>query len=136
MDKDLNFYCYNSLSGAIVGTLLGLINQVVVEPYIDKAIGIETQREVNAGKIIDPTQQLQYRMWQKLLELCTVYLTGIMFVVLFLIPTIKYPANPPAVGNPDTRYYRKSLYVGFIAISGFIQLGTCSSLHKKASKEH
>ena len=65
MDEDLNFCCYNSLSDAIVGILLGLIDQVVVEPYIDKAISIETQREVNAGKIIDPTQQLQYRMWQK-----------------------------------------------------------------------
>ena len=29
-------------------------------------------------------------------------LGGIMFLVLFLVPALKYPANPPAVGNPDT----------------------------------
>jgi predicted cobalt transporter CbtA len=49
-------------------------------------------------------------------------LAGIMFSVLFLIPTLKYPANPPAVGNPETIYYRESLYIGFIAISGFSSL--------------
>ena len=36
---------------------------------------------------------------------------------------IKYPANPPAVGDPETIYYRQSLYVGYLAISGFTALG-------------
>ncbi|PWU79704.1 MAG: hypothetical protein DLM72_16105, partial [Candidatus Nitrosopolaris wilkensis] len=49
-------------------------------------------------------------------------LTGIMYFVLFLIPTLKYPANPPGVGNPETIYFRESLYVGFIATSGFTAL--------------
>ncbi|MDP9287698.1 MAG: CbtA family protein [Thermoproteota archaeon] len=164
--KTLTFLAITLLSGAIAGTLLGLINQVIVEPYIDKAIGIETQREINAGKIIDPSQQLQYRMWQKGGEVAasTIYgislsalfgivfvysrnslpgsnnkkkalvLTGIMFVVLFLIPTLKYPANPPAVGNPDTIYYRESLYVGFIAISGFSSLALALLYIKKLVK--
>jgi len=48
-------------SGAISGALLGLINQSMVEPFIDKAIGIETQKQVNADKIIDFAQQSQYR---------------------------------------------------------------------------
>jgi len=164
--KTLTFLAITLLSGAIAGTLLGLINQVIVEPYIDKAIGIETQREINAGKIIDPSQQLQYRMWQKGGEVAasTIYgislsalfgivfvysrnslpgsnnkkkalvLTGIMFVVLFLIPTLKYPANLPAVGNPDTIYYRESLYVGFIAISGFSILALALLYTKKLVK--
>ena len=161
--KTLTFLAITLLSGAIAGTLLGLINQVIVEPYIDKAIGIETQREINAGKIIDPSQQLQYRMWQKGGEVAasTIYgislsalfgivfvysrnslpgsnnkkkalvLTGIMFVVLFLIPTLKYPASPPAVGNPDTIYSRESFYVGFIAISGFSSLALALLYTKK-----
>jgi predicted cobalt transporter CbtA len=49
-------------------------------------------------------------------------LAGIMFFVLFLIPTLKYPANPPGVGNPQTIYFREILYVGFIATSGFTAL--------------
>ena len=48
---------------------------------------------------------------------------GIMWFVLFLIPALKYPANPPAVGDPETLYYRQSLYVAFLAISGFSALG-------------
>ena len=51
-----------------------------------------------------------------------IVLAGIMFFVLFLIPTLKYPANPPGVGNPQTIYFRESLYVGFIATSGFTAL--------------
>ena len=42
--------------------------------------------------------------------------------MLFLIPTLKYPANPPGVGNPQTIYFREILYVGFIATSGFTAL--------------
>jgi predicted cobalt transporter CbtA len=50
-------------------------------------------------------------------------LAGIMWFVLFLVPALKYPANPPAVGDPETIYYRESLYIGFLAISGVTMLG-------------
>ena len=50
-------------------------------------------------------------------------LAGIMFFVLFLVPSFKYPANPPGVGNPKTIYLRENLYVGFILSSGFTALG-------------
>jgi predicted cobalt transporter CbtA len=43
---------------------------------------------------------------------------------------LKYPANPPAVGNPATIYYREILYVGFIAISGFSVLALALSYRK------
>ena len=155
--KTLTFICITLLSGAIAGTLLGLINQVVVEPYIDKAIGIQTQRAIDAGQAIDPMQQSNYRMWQKGGEIvaATIYgislsalfgvvfaysrnskllprsnnkvkvlvLAGIMFIVLFLVPSLKYPANPPGVGDPKTIYLREGLYMGFILSSGFTALG-------------
>lgn len=41
----------------------------------------------------------------------------VMCTVLFVIPFLKYPGNPPAVGNPETIYYRETLYVGFLAVS-------------------
>jgi NhaP-type Na+/H+ or K+/H+ antiporter len=53
-----------------------------------------------------------------------------MFFVLFLIPALKYPANPPAVGNSSTIYYREMLYVSFIAISGFSALALALSYRK------
>lgn len=51
------------------------------------------------------------------------FLAGIMWFVLFLMVALKYPANPPAVGDPDTIYYRETLYIGYIMISGLAALG-------------
>lgn len=39
------------------------------------------------------------------------------FVVLYLVPFIKYPANPPSVGDPDTITKRTALYLIMILIS-------------------
>ena len=46
-----------------------------------------------------------------------------MCFVLFLVLALKCPVNPPAVGDPETIYYRQSLYVVYLAISGFTALG-------------
>lgn len=51
------------------------------------------------------------------------FLAGIMWFVLFLMVALKYPANPPAVGDPETIYYRETLYIGYIMISGLAALG-------------
>ena len=52
-----------------------------------------------------------------------ILLAGIMWLVLFLMVALKYPANPPAVGDPETIYYRETLYVGYLMISGLAALG-------------
>ena len=150
--KTLLFLAITLISGAIAGTILGIINQGIVEPYIDRAIRIETA--VTERKVINPSELAGYRIWQKggeivagtilgtslsaLFGIVFIYnrtslpgssnrkkalaLAGIMCLVLFIIPALKYPANPPAVGDPKTIYYRQSLYVTFIAISGFSAL--------------
>jgi predicted cobalt transporter CbtA len=46
-------------------------------------------------------------------------LAAIMWVTVYLIPFLKYPANPPTVGDAETVVLRSILYVSFIAISGF-----------------
>jgi predicted cobalt transporter CbtA len=157
--KTLPFIIITLFSGAIAGIVLGLINQAIVEPFIDKAISIETQRHIDRGETIDTAQQSQYRIWQKGVEVVAaamygislsalfgivfvysrrslpgfnnkrkaLFLAAIMFFVIFLIPALKYPANPPAVGNPATIYYREMLYVGFIAVSGFSALALALS---------
>lgn len=50
-------------------------------------------------------------------------LAGIIWLVLFLIPALKYPGNPPAVGDPETIYYRQGLYITYLTISGLGALG-------------
>ena len=152
--KTVAFILITLFSGAIAGTILGLINQLLVEPYIDQAIEIEVQNTVASGEPANMDELVQYRLWQKggeivagtilgilvsaLFGIVFVYsrdslpgsnnkkkgliLAGIMFSVLFLIPALKYPGNPPAVGDPETVVYRQSLYIGMLAISGFSAL--------------
>lgn len=50
-------------------------------------------------------------------------LSGIMWFTLYLIPFLKYPANPPTVGDGETVVLRAILYLSFIAISGFGAVG-------------
>ena len=137
-------------SGAIAGTILAIINLGLVEPYIDSAISLETQRKISSGENVDMAELVHYRIWQKggaiaagavygislgaLFGIVFAYgrkalpgknnrqkalfLAGILWIVLYLMVAIKYPANPPAVGDPETIYYRQSLYVAYLAISG------------------
>jgi predicted cobalt transporter CbtA len=153
--KTVAFILITLVSGAIAGTMLGLINQILVEPYIDQAIAIEVQNTVASGEYVDVDELVQYRLWQKggeivagtilgtsisaLFGIVYIYsrdslpgsnnkkkgliLAGIMFFVIFLIPALKYPANPPAVGDPETIEYRESVYTGMLVISGLTALG-------------
>jgi predicted cobalt transporter CbtA len=153
--KTIIFIAITLLAGAIAGTTLGAINQVVVEPYIDHAVELETHNANQSSQIINSAEFTAYRLWQKGGEIVAgtilglsigslfgivfaythssvpgsnnkkkaLIVAGIMWFVLFLMPALKYPANPPAVGDPETIYYRQSLYVAFLAISGFSALG-------------
>jgi predicted cobalt transporter CbtA len=47
----------------------------------------------------------------------SVLLALIGFTAVYLVPNLKYPANPPSVGNPETIGTRTALYFGMIAIS-------------------
>jgi hypothetical protein len=50
-------------------------------------------------------------------------LSGIMWVTIYLVPFLKYPANPPTVGENETVVLRTFLYLLLIAISGISALG-------------
>ena len=152
--RSLVFLVITLISGAIAGTVLALINLGVVEPYIDKAIAIETQNKISSGENVNLNELIDYRMWQKggavaagaiygialsaLFGIVFAYsqnylpgsnykkkailLAGILWFVLYFMVAIKYPANPPAVGDPETIYYREGLYLAYICISGFSAL--------------
>jgi predicted cobalt transporter CbtA len=153
--KTIIFIAITLLAGAIAGTILGAINQIAVEPYIDHAVELEMHNANQSSQIINPAEFTAYRLWQRGGEIVAgtilglsigslfgivfaythssvpgsnnkkkaLIVAGIMWFVLFLMPALKYPANPPAVGDPETIYYRQSLYVAFLAISGFSALG-------------
>jgi predicted cobalt transporter CbtA len=163
--KAITFIAITLLAGAIAGTFLGAINQVAVEPYIERAIELEMRNTAQSGEVINPAEFAAYRFWQKggeiiagtilglsigsLYGIVFVYTRGlisgtnnkkkalivasVMWLVLFLMPALKYPTNPPAVGDPETIYYRQSLYVAFLAISGFSALGLAFLYRKMPS---
>lgn len=53
---------------------------------------------------------------------------------IWFIPFLKYPANPPTVGDPETIVLRSVLYVSFIALSGFGALAFSYVYKKLPSK--
>ncbi|MEU6584059.1 CbtA family protein [Nocardia sp. NPDC046763] len=48
--------------------------------------------------------------------------SGGMFLVLYAVPFLKYPANPPSIGHPETIKERTALFVGMIVISAVVLL--------------
>jgi predicted cobalt transporter CbtA len=152
--RTLTFIAITLFSGAIAGAILGIINQSIVEPFVQQAIDIENQNAIAAGELFNPSEYAAYRIWQRGGEIAAgtvlglsigalfgivfayarsslpgsnnkkkaLILAGIMWLALFLVPALKYPANPPAVGDPETIYYRQNLYLAFVAISGFSAL--------------
>lgn len=153
--RTLPFLLVTLVSGAVAGSILGIINLALVEPYIDKAIQIETQNDIKAGQNVNTDDIVGYRNWQKSGEIVgaivygisisalfgivfvysrnslpgnnaiskAMFLASIMCFVLFIVPSLKYPSNPPAVGEPDTIYYRQALFLSFLVISGVSALG-------------
>jgi predicted cobalt transporter CbtA len=57
-------------------------------------------------------------------------LAAIMCLSLYIVPFIKYPTNPPAVGDPETIGLRDSLYTSYQLASGLIALGVSILMYK------
>ena len=53
-------------------------------------------------------------------------LAAAAFVVVYLVPFLKYPANPPAVGQPDTIQLRTTLYLVMMAVSVPSTMASCT----------
>lgn len=53
-------------------------------------------------------------------------LAAAAFVAIYLVPSLKYPANPPAVGDAETIGARTALYFIMIAISIAAMIGAIS----------
>jgi hypothetical protein len=53
--------------------------------------------------------------WSPRVTAAALALSG--FLALYAVPIIKYPANPPAIGNPDTIGIRTAIYFGMMLLS-------------------
>jgi predicted cobalt transporter CbtA len=57
------------------------------------------------------------------------------FVAVYLVPALKYPASPPAVGEPETIQIRTTLYFAMIVIS-LVAMLTSATLRNRLLARH
>jgi Probable cobalt transporter subunit (CbtA) len=130
-------------AGLLAGLLAGLFAFLIGEPSLDRAIALEAassgahHEEVFSrstqkaglffatglfGVTVGGVFGICYAYFRGRLAAGSdfkrsVYLAGAVFVGAFLIPFIKYPANPPTVGDPSTIRERTAAYFTLVALS-------------------
>jgi hypothetical protein len=132
------------IAGAPVSGFHALLIELVIERAIALEEHLsETRGEAHAEPVVDrPTQRwglvlgfvVYGAIWGLMLGLLlyliqgwrpttwTIVRYGFVLAALLgwsvaLFPFLKYPANPPGVGEPETVAYRQGLYLGFIDLS-------------------
>ncbi|MDR6449606.1 putative cobalt transporter CbtA [Paraburkholderia terricola] len=135
------------LAGVVAGLIAFAFARVVGEPQVERAIAFEkhahaqgdapelelVSRETQAGLGL-LTGVVAYGAaigglfavtfacaWGRVGKLgarpLSAWLALAAFVAFMLVPNLKYPANPPSIGDPDTIGYRTGLFFLTIAIS-------------------
>jgi hypothetical protein len=142
------------LAGLVAGALAGVFSVLVTERAIAPALEIEQARAAAGGQDHDPelfgrgTQLLggflgtllagaalavvfaavyglvRHRLPGRTDFARVTLLAAIGFGVVALLPALKIPANPPAVGDPDTIGQRTTLYFLMVLLSVLLAVAT------------
>jgi hypothetical protein len=150
-----NVFVRGALSGAAAGLLTSVAAYFFVEPVLNAAIALEGPPD-EAAPVSRQTQTLlgmpagfvlagialgllfavAYRVlpstapaWRRSLGLAA----G-AFVALALIPALRYPANPPGVGDPETIAGRTSSYLLAVALGVVVVAGAYAGLRALAAR--
>lgn len=134
-------------AGLLAGLLAGLFAFFFGEPFVDRAIQLEEAtsggqevfgRSIQKiglffatgifGVTIGGMFGLAYAYFRGRLASGSEWsrslsLAGAVFAGAFLIPFVKYPANPPTVGDPATIGGRTASYLAMVALSLLVVLG-------------
>jgi hypothetical protein len=129
------------LVGLAAGLLMFVFAKIFGEPAVDKAIAFEGPADekplvsralqstlglltgtivygVAMGGVFALVFAAVYgRVGHARPRITAATLALVAFAVIILIPFLKYPSNPPAVGNDDTIGYRTQIYFAMLAIS-------------------
>jgi hypothetical protein len=150
-----NVFVRGALSGAAAGLLTSGAAYFFVEPVLSAAIALEGPADESAP-VSRQTQTLlgmpagfllagialgllfaaAYRVlpstaapWRR-----SVGLAAGGFTALALIPALRYPANPPGVGDPDTIAGRTSSYLLTVALGVVVVAGAYAALRALAAR--
>ena len=142
-----------ALAGAIAGLVTAAFHLLLTERVLDRAIALEgagdgpvsrdTQKYLGgpAGQVLFGIAlgllfAVAYRFlssdataWRK-----AVGLAFGAFLVVALIPQLRYPANPPGVGDPDTIESRTSAYLLMYALGLVVVPGAYAALRALARR--
>jgi predicted cobalt transporter CbtA len=134
------------IAGVVGGLAAAAFHFVATEPLIDRAIALETLRRQAEGTYEEPmiSRDVQhmglflgfllygltwsllfaatYHLAQRWLPAWSLLKRGLRIAAaaywsVSLFPFLKYPANPPGVGDPNTIGFRQGLYLGILALS-------------------
>jgi hypothetical protein len=129
-------------AGLLAGLLAGLFAFLVGEPILDRAIALEASSGAHHEEVFSRSTQkiglffatglfgvtvggvfgIVYAFFRERLSagsdlMRSISLAGAIFAGAFLIPFLKYPANPPYVGDPSTIRERTAAYFTLVALS-------------------
>lgn len=147
-------------AGLVAGVIAGLFFFVLGEPQIEKALRFEVvppgeqsvevfSRTVQRTGLFGATTLYGIALgglfgflypflagrlrsgsvWERSMRLA---LTG--FAAAWFVPFLKYPTNPPAVGDPNTINQRTALYIAMLAISLAAAAGAWTATHRLAER--
>ncbi|MDQ0935432.1 CbtA family protein [Streptomyces turgidiscabies] len=140
------------LAGLVAGVLVWVVAYVFAEPLVDDAIAFETMHEAHhhaeqalVSRALQSTVGLGTGVLMygvafggiAALAYCfalgrigrfgpratALLLAGAGLLAVYVVPFLKYPANPPAVGNPDTLDQRTTLFFLMVALSVLLAVG-------------
>ncbi|MFG2797899.1 CbtA family protein [Streptomyces pseudovenezuelae] len=147
-----NLLVRGMLAGLVAGVLALVVAYVLGEPNVDKAIGFEEahapahEHEVELvsrslqstaglatgvliyGVAFGGIAALAYcfalgRVGRFSPRATALLLSGCALLAVYVVPFLKYPANPPAVGNGDTIGKRTTLYLLMMVLSVLLAVG-------------
>jgi predicted cobalt transporter CbtA len=110
-------------------------DRALVSRDVQDTIGLGTGIVV-AGAAIGGLYGLAFaavyrRLTQAGAQVTAALLAAAAFVGVFLVPFLKYPANPPSIGNPDTIGRRTALYFLLIAV-GLLSTTLAVVVHRRS----
>jgi predicted cobalt transporter CbtA len=148
-------------AGAAAGVVAAVVIWLVVEPVLRRALALESAEMAHTGHHEEPLLSRGTQVVGGLLTTAVVgVLFGVVFAVVFarlrhrlpagtdlgrtvllaahgfgvfsLLPAVKYPANPPGVGDPATVTERTLLYVLSI-LMGLLVVTVVAMVHRAVS---
>ncbi len=148
-----NVFARGAAAGALAGLVSGVVSYLLVEPTVDRAIALEgagdgpvsrhvqkvyglTSGAVLGGIALGLLFALAFRVlpskrsaWDKSVGL------GVGgFAALILIPQLRYPSNPPGVGDSSTIAERTSGYLFAVALGVAVVCAAYYALRRLAAR--